>query len=101
MQLTPLTFSRYHFKKVHMVAQCYRCYLIFQDQTELKVHCRIPEGCHMGLPSLKEGIDNEQWEKIDDVLGKIGQKHISDFDRWYTIWDILFPGIAPRSNPCK
>jgi hypothetical protein len=61
----------------------------------------VPAGCDIGFSSLKEGIDDDQWEKIDNVLCKKGQKHISDFDRWYTIWDILFPDVKAPSNPCK
>jgi hypothetical protein len=97
-----LTSFRYHFGTAHRPPQCNRCYRLFQNRNGLKEHNQAPVACSNGLPSLKEGIDDGQWEEIEIVLkSKKGEKHINDVSRWYSIWGILFPGVKEPSNPCR
>jgi hypothetical protein len=54
-----------------------------------------------GAAYLKEEIDDEKWEEIENVLSMKGKKNINDRSRWYEIWRILFPGLREPSNPCR
>jgi hypothetical protein len=75
---------------------------VFQNANELKDHQQERVACSKGPPILKEGIDDGQWEEIERVLSsKKGQKQVNDITRWFAVWQILFPGVAEPSNPCR
>jgi hypothetical protein len=49
-----------------------------------------------------EGISNVDCEKIEWILKrKKGQNVKSDFEKWFEIWDLLFPNTARPAHPCK
>jgi hypothetical protein len=64
------------------------------------------------MPSeLKEGIDDSQWEMIENAL-KVSRTGLlktktsrtqsqQDIDKWFAIWKIIFPGSPEPSNPCR
>jgi len=72
-------------------------------------HQRLPEPCLPSASALKEGIDDGQWEKIENLLKKTrsrndaGPPHgpMHDLEKWFEIWKILFPGAPPPSSPCE
>jgi hypothetical protein len=51
-----------------------------------------------GPPSLKDGIDEGQWARIELLFHKNGRKNVDDIARWYEIWRILFPGVQEPST---
>jgi hypothetical protein len=53
------------------------------------------EPCQAKSPSLKEGIDDGQWEKMYHLKEK------KDYEKWFEIWEILYPGVDPPLNPCE
>jgi hypothetical protein len=85
---------------VHRTPQCDRCYLLFGTIDELKAHRQRLESCQIGCSELKEGIDESQWQKIERVLRAKTDKGKSAVDKWYDIWEILFPKVQRPSNPC-
>jgi hypothetical protein len=69
---------------------------VFKDRAELVAHRGSPtERCYPKPPSLKEGIDDGQWDKLYHLKAK------NDREKWFEIWRILFPGIPEPKNPCK
>lgn len=93
--------NRDHFEGVHLISQCNRCYTIFENSGELVEHQQLSEVCEKKPSTLKEGIDIGQWEKIVKILKKTTQKGRQAFDKWYDIWDVLFPGTPRPQTPCK
>ena len=93
---------REHFQDVHRLFQCVRCYSIFTDAAQLQSHCRW-EQCQRMPESFKEGIDESDWPKVEAALrvrrGKC--KGRSDVERWFDVWDILFPGSLRPDHPCE
>ncbi len=90
----------------HRPSQCERCYTIFQDRDELKDHRQAESPCNIQPDVIKEGIDDSQWAKIEplfNVRRKLSpsQKEQNDYDKWFEIWDILFPNVSRPLNPCK
>lgn len=52
--------------------------------------------------NLKEGIDAGEWERIEQILRKKrGGKGKSDYEKWFEIWQVLFPKTARPDTPCK
>jgi hypothetical protein len=96
--------SRDHFKSSHRLPQCEKCYRILEDVTQLTEHRRSGTCAQKGI-ELKEGIDDGQWEMIEEVLGKRGkspsEKERHDIEKWFEIWAILFPGTPSPELPCK
>ncbi|KAH7327009.1 hypothetical protein BKA65DRAFT_539698 [Rhexocercosporidium sp. MPI-PUGE-AT-0058] len=63
---------------------------------------QLPGCCHR--PQIVgSDIDGGQWEHIQKELSKKGkntlQKLKTDFEKWYVIWEILFPAIPAPANP--
>jgi hypothetical protein len=61
--------------------------------------------CQPQPDELKEGIDDDQWPKIEELLkvrrGKIVLEDKSDTEKWFDLWRILHPGIPLPLHPCK
>lgn len=92
--------ERDHFKN-HRIAQCERCYTIFDSKAELVSHRGEEQMCNKGDPSLKEGINDGEWEKIEQLVKARAHPGRQDYDKWYDIWGILFPETQPPLTPCK
>ena len=92
--------DRDHFKN-HRIAQCERCYTIFDSKAELVSHRGEEQMCNKGDPSLKEGINDGEWEKIEQLVKARAHPGRQDYDKWYDIWGILFPETQPPLTPCK
>ncbi|KAF8863075.1 hypothetical protein BDZ45DRAFT_148051 [Acephala macrosclerotiorum] len=93
-----------HFRN-HLVIRCYRCGDVVTTRSAFKDHQR--EGCAKVSP-LKhlDAIDDVKREQIDLVLkvknGKNktqDQKWSEDVQRWFDIWEILFPQIPQPASP--
>ena len=95
---------RDHFKR-HKSRQCDRCYRSFEEIDDLMAH-RRHEPCSPRSPSLKEGIDDSQQEKLDNLLKtkrgmSYSQKVDLEMEKWFDAWRILFPEDKELpSNPC-
>ncbi|KAM7208151.1 POZ-, AT hook-, and zinc finger-containing protein 1 [Naviculisporaceae sp. PSN 640] len=97
-----------HLKRVHSPVQCDRCYEIFPGSlkeraaclAKLAEHRQMAVPCERGLASDKEGIDDRQWAILDKQSRKKNQE-AHRVEKWYEIWDVLFPepGIQRPENP--
>ncbi|KAK1760077.1 hypothetical protein QBC47DRAFT_349 [Echria macrotheca] len=92
-----------HLKRVHTPVQCERCYKVFPGPdralclSRLSDHRKLAVSCELGDPSLKCGIDEAQWALLD----RINDKGTHRVEKWYEIWDLLFPGTKKPRSPCK
>ena len=99
---------RDHLKNAHRPPQCERCYEIFQSRDELHTHRRAGS-CEQNCDLLKEGIDDSQFEKIENLLrarggmrtNSLAKRMQLDYDNWFAIWRILFPYVDEPPDPCK
>jgi hypothetical protein len=97
---------RGHFETAHRRPQCERCYNFFYNRDDLQDH-RKAVPCIRNSDTLKEGIDDSQWDKIWNLLKvkKRGmtssEKKDHDYYNWFEIWKILFPDIPQPEDPCK
>jgi hypothetical protein len=100
---------REHLKRVHSPVQCERCKQTFavgngrdraQCLDELAEHRKKEEPCELRAPSLKEGVDEAQWAKLDRQNRKRNQE-VHRVAKWFEIWDVLFPGMRPPKSPCE
>lgn len=106
---TVLIFPREHIKRKHVVIQCERCFRNFSEKgrkkedsvAELAKHRREPEPCALGNPrEANLGINMDQESLLNESRGKKRQK-ISDVDKWFNIWKVLFPNKPQPSHPCE
>jgi hypothetical protein len=68
-----------------------------QALADLSEHLKLPESCSLGNPELREGITDEQWE----LLGENSPRKLSVVEKWWIIWDIIFPGKQRPPHPCQ
>ncbi|KAK4235546.1 POZ-AT hook-and zinc finger-containing protein 1 [Achaetomium macrosporum] len=94
-----------HLKRVHSPVQCERCKMTFnvgkdraQALTELAEHRKREEPCELRDASLKEGVDEAQWAKLEKQNRRRNQE-VHRVEKWFEMWDILFPGSARPDNP--
>jgi hypothetical protein len=64
------------------------------------------EQCSPRSPSLKEGIDDDQQEEIDEIFKNrrgisSSEKVRLQVEKWFDAWRFLFPGVKEPSHPCK
>ncbi|KAE9366629.1 hypothetical protein N431DRAFT_562011 [Stipitochalara longipes BDJ] len=98
--ITQLRHIKRHFKKAHTpLPYCKHCFRSFENTNQLKDHSQAPVTCKPSreFSHAVEGIEGDQWQEINRVLGQKG-KHVDDDFRWYEIWRILFPGLAKPSS---
>ncbi|KAI0845426.1 hypothetical protein F5Y00DRAFT_272862 [Daldinia vernicosa] len=93
-----------HIKRKHLLIQCERCYKNFSGKgkaieesvAELKTHRQQPEPCAVGSSESNSGINMEQWTLLDRSGGK-KRKKISEVEKWFNIWETIFPEkLRPR-----
>ena len=96
--------ERDHLKNAHKLSQCDKCYKIFDAPIQLIAHRKVAQ-CQLQPDELKEGIDDDQWPKIEELFrvkrGKIIVEDKSDTEKWFDMWRILYPGIPLPEHPCK
>ncbi|RYP41614.1 hypothetical protein DL768_010461 [Monosporascus sp. mg162] len=95
-----------HIERKHWPVQCDRCYMVFsrkgkdraESHAELTKHNQLEDACKRGNPELKQGITAEQWAHLKGGSGKKRPK-VSPVERWWEIWDIIFPGKQRPDHP--
>ncbi|RYP70087.1 hypothetical protein DL771_005704 [Monosporascus sp. 5C6A] len=58
----------------------------------------LEDACRRGNPELKQGITAEQWALLKGGSGK-KRLRVSPVERWWEIWDIIFPGKQRPDHP--
>ncbi|KAF2965832.1 hypothetical protein GQX73_g7738 [Xylaria multiplex] len=75
-----------------------KCFISFDTQEEVKEHRRNPESCRL-LPTPGRGdpiigIDQEKLKSL-----KRRSRGTSEYEKWYEVWNVLFPTISPPDTP--
>jgi hypothetical protein len=50
---------------------------------------------------LKEGISDAQWANLDKKKNSKKTQASSRIDKYWEIWDTIFPGVPRPETPCK
>ncbi|KAL0934849.1 chromatin remodelling complex subunit [Colletotrichum truncatum] len=89
-----------HLKKQHSpLHYCSNCTKFFETERELNAHFDAVDICGWsGARSNSAGTSYERHCQLAAEIGDTG-KVFSDADRWYRIWDALFPGFQPPLSP--
>ncbi|KAK4667675.1 hypothetical protein QC763_310720 [Podospora pseudopauciseta] len=96
-----------HLKRTHSPVQCERCKETFNpgkgvDRAEslnkLAEHRKSEVPCPLRDASLKEGVDEVQWAMLDKQNRKKNQE-VHRVEKWFEIWDVLFPEVARPESP--
>jgi hypothetical protein len=87
---------RQHLRRIHLEqAQCPDCHLVFRNAgEELAAHIRAKVCTPRLMPPRT--ITTELWNKIRELRR---QQANGDEQRWYIIWDTLFPTLPRPSSP--
>ncbi|KAE8440304.1 hypothetical protein EG329_009537 [Mollisiaceae sp. DMI_Dod_QoI] len=97
--------NREHLKRKYYPVQCDRCYDIFPGSdrarcvTALEAHRQQPNPCKRAQSDLKEGISDAKWAQLEKKKTAKQSKESSRIEKYWEIWDILFPGVPRPSNP--
>ncbi|KAK0614651.1 hypothetical protein B0T14DRAFT_528850 [Immersiella caudata] len=83
-----------HLRRCHSKIRCPRCQEDFCDTDSRDLHIRAG-GCELQPDIIDERLNESQIRK----LGARGSSKQTQYDRWYVVWDILFPGIPKPDSP--
>jgi hypothetical protein len=67
----------------------------------LEIHRQLVAPCERKENILKEGISDSQWAKLEKKKNSKQSKEVSRVDKWWEMWDILFPDVPRPETPCK
>lgn len=107
MRIRKANTVREHLKRKHYPVQCDRCYTIFPGTDravcvrDLQAHRQQLKICERRNDNLKEGISEAQWAQLDKKKSAKQSKTSSRVEKYWEIWDILFPNIPRPKTPCK
>ncbi|OTB17409.1 hypothetical protein K445DRAFT_374561 [Daldinia sp. EC12] len=95
-----------HIKRKHLLIQCERCYTNFSGKgkaiedsvRDLRRHRQQLEPCAVGSSESNSGVNMEQWTLLDRSGGRKRQK-ISEVEKWFNIWDTIYPGRPRPLHP--
>ena len=68
--------------------------------SQLKAHRQSDVPCERADLSQREGVSDAQWAALEKQKPE-GNQEVQRRERWFEIWDILFPGITRPLTPCK
>lgn len=97
-KLVGLSRLKQHIYRNHAPSQyyCRRCFTTFSSSQQCNEHSQMSPACSLRACPWPEKISDEQRESI-----KRKRPGLSDYDGWYLIWNILFPGAALPSTPYR
>lgn len=94
-----------HIYRCHAQARtvtCPRCQTRFDDQKSMNTHLKELKMCKI--------VEKDRQDTVIEVVSddamrllrsRKGSKHQSNEDRWYDIWNTLFPDDCMPQSPCK
>lgn len=90
---------RQHLRRTHMqAAQCSSCGLVFSDFERLNAHVEMKICQEAPRPPIVAGISVDQEQEI--LMASSNRQGRSNMaERWYEIWDIVFPGSTRPPSP--
>lgn len=78
-------------------AKCSRCLETYPSEDALEVHQRSLEACQLRNQAQPQGFTKEQEKRLRSR--KRSSTHISDEEKWYEVYRILFPEETKMPNP--
>ncbi|KAH8887930.1 hypothetical protein GQ53DRAFT_768230 [Thozetella sp. PMI_491] len=86
-----------HLKTKHKIPiRCPKCQRSFENRPECYEHIR-QTACEKLPMIVDEGISEEQVQ----ALAAKGKADLTQEQRWYRIWNIIFPGVPSPSSPYR
>jgi hypothetical protein len=95
--------GREHLCELHLISfRCDSCDIKFSDQNDLETHYKNQPQGHRVEGLSRDGINPVQWQKINniDIRGTVTNETQAAEDKWFQIWDTLFPHIVAPKDPC-
>lgn len=90
--------------KSHQVYDCHYCFEQFDHPSEYLRHRTDGGGTCASTERLqgprRDGIDLQQWTKIEEINRQRSTKIYKDLDKWMDTWEVIFPGIPRPTSPC-
>lgn len=97
--LTTVSRVKQHLFRKHVIKfYCQRCMSIFETSEEHSSHVMQPP-LSMCTPNPGASLDGISPEQGRELSRKSKQKGISDADKWFEIWEMLFPGRSRPNSP--
>ncbi|KUJ18999.1 uncharacterized protein LY89DRAFT_509576 [Mollisia scopiformis] len=79
--------------------RCQQCFAKFQEESDLLQHKKSSQPCTPMWPPPSDGIDKHQWIRIGDSISTVKNPGRSKEERWFDIWEIIFPGVQQPQSP--
>lgn len=99
-QLKSTSFVMQHLDRCHKVIRCSRCNISFENSKEYEKHTTSFPSCQVKEPAASStdedrllGIDQNDLNKLRG--SRLSHRRLTEVDRWFAIWDYLFPN-TPR-----
>ncbi|KAI1342015.1 hypothetical protein F5Y15DRAFT_373937 [Xylariaceae sp. FL0016] len=95
LRLLEIKHVKQHLRRKHLQPHfCPSCGLTTASQTQLHAHIRARE-CQQQDFSNPEGLNEDQRIALDKRVSR----KLSIERQWFTIWEIIFPGVAKPLSP--
>jgi hypothetical protein len=93
--LTKISYVKQHLSRNHRTPiYCPVCMGVFENEEDRDVHTRA-RSCEERLVAHWEGVSEAQRRRLQK---KVPAK-MSEEEQWFTIWDIIFPGLPRPQSP--
>lgn len=95
-ELSKISYVKQHLYRVHLQPlYCQRCGVTYQRQEDLSEHMRSTTPCELVSFTVPEGLTMEQRRRLSERLSS----KLTDEERWYAVFEIVFPGHPHPATP--
>lgn len=95
-ELSKISYVKQHLYRVHLQSlYCHRCGRTYERQDDLSEHMRSATPCDVRSFAVPEGLTVEQRQRLSERLSS----KLSDEQRWYAVFEIVFPGHPHPETP--
>lgn len=95
-ELSKISYVKQHLYRVHLQPLfCHRCGMTYERQEDLSEHMRSTSACEVQSFTVPEGLTVEQRQRLSERLSS----KLSDEQRWYAVFEIVFPGHPHPATP--
>lgn len=99
LELRDVSRVKQHLNRSHAPKfYCPRCWLTFKRGETYNAHIMRPSStmCAPNPLARLEGLSHEQRDRLSC---RTGLASMPEFDKWFAVWDIVFPGTQRPSSP--
>lgn len=95
-ELSKISYVKQHLYRAHLQPPyCHRCGRTYERQDDLSAHARSATPCDVRSFATPEGLTAEQRQRLSERLSS----KLSDEQRWYAVFEIVFPGHPRPGTP--